>query len=199
MLVEEREREAEILTAALKGTGYDVLYETHPEQVVNRILDERPGILLLGLSMTREDGFRVLRQVKSDPEAKLIPVITIAPNGQADAYQGSIALGARDVIITPENMGDVQSRLARAYASARIRMIRARRATKEAALRRGVDRTAARASRPARERKRFAVSAPGQRRVKVAASAGARRVRPAAGRPGPTRTKRVVRRVRRPA
>ncbi len=198
MLVEEREREAEILTAALEGAGYDVLYETHPDLVVKRILDERPGILLLGLSMKREDGFRVLRQVKNDPEASLIPVITVAPNGQEDTYRGSIALGARDVITTPENMGDVQSRVARAYASARIRMIRARRAKKEAALRRGANKTATRTGgRPAGGRKRIAAPAPGRRRVRAAAPAGARRARPATAKTAAKRTKRVVRRVRR--
>ena len=199
LLVEEREREAEILTAALEGAGYDVQYETRPEFVLKRMLDEAPGILLLGLSMSRDDGFRVLRRIKSDPTARRIPVITIAPNGQADAYRGSIALGARDVIITPENMGDVQSRVARAYASARIRMNRARRAAQASAAKRDASRSAIRKNGAPEDGRKHAAAATPARRANSAPPDGARRARPAVVNPMEVKPTRGPNRIRRPA
>lgn len=61
----------------------------------------RPGLILLDLNMPRKDGREALREIKSHPELRRIPVVVLTTS-QADTDIGAIYdLGANSFITKP--------------------------------------------------------------------------------------------------
>ena len=61
----------------------------------------RPGLILLDLNMPRKDGREALREIKSNPELRKIPVVVLTTS-KADTDIGNIyALGANSFIAKP--------------------------------------------------------------------------------------------------
>jgi CheY-like chemotaxis protein len=63
----------------------------------------RPGLILLDLNMPRKDGREALREIKSNPEFRRIPVVVLSTS-QADTDIAQIYdLGANSFITKPVN------------------------------------------------------------------------------------------------
>ena len=61
----------------------------------------RPGLILLDLNMPRKDGREALREIKTDPELRRIPVVVLTTS-KADTDIGAIyELGANSFISKP--------------------------------------------------------------------------------------------------
>lgn len=60
-----------------------------------------PEILLLDLKMPRIDGWEVLRQVKSSPDLRLIPVIVFSSSARENDILRSYNLGANAYVVKP--------------------------------------------------------------------------------------------------
>ena len=61
----------------------------------------RPGLILLDLNMPKKDGREALREIKSDPDLRKIPVVVLTTS-KADADIGQIyELGANSFISKP--------------------------------------------------------------------------------------------------
>lgn len=60
-----------------------------------------PAVVLLDIKMPRLNGFEVLRQVKSDPGLKTIPVVMLTSSGENSDLLQSYELGANAYVIKP--------------------------------------------------------------------------------------------------
>ena len=60
-----------------------------------------PAVILLDLKMPRVDGIEVLRQVKSDPLLKLIPVVVLTSSREEQDLVTSYQLGVNAYIVKP--------------------------------------------------------------------------------------------------
>jgi CheY-like chemotaxis protein len=61
----------------------------------------RPGLILLDLNMPKKDGREVLREVKSDPSLRSIPVVVLTTSSQEEDILRSYDLGANSYITKP--------------------------------------------------------------------------------------------------
>ncbi|MEP1444987.1 MAG: response regulator [Paraglaciecola sp.] len=62
-----------------------------------------PGIILLDLNMPRKDGREALKELKSDPELKAIPVVILTTSKQEEDMAKGYGLGAASFITKPVN------------------------------------------------------------------------------------------------
>jgi CheY-like chemotaxis protein len=60
-----------------------------------------PGLILLDLKMPRVTGFDVLRWIRSDGAARLIPVIVLSSSALTDDVNRAYALGANAYMVKP--------------------------------------------------------------------------------------------------
>lgn len=60
-----------------------------------------PAVILLDLKMPRVDGLEVLRQIKSDPRLKLIPVVVMTSSREEQDLVASYALGVNAYVVKP--------------------------------------------------------------------------------------------------
>lgn len=61
----------------------------------------RPGLILLDLNMPRKDGRTVLKEIKSDPELRTIPVVVLTTSHADEDIYKSYDLGVNSYIVKP--------------------------------------------------------------------------------------------------
>lgn len=64
-------------------------------------LGAQPGVVLLDLKMPRVDGLEVLRQVKSDPDLRQIPVVMLTSSREERDLYTSYDLGVNAFVVKP--------------------------------------------------------------------------------------------------
>ena len=63
--------------------------------------DGQPAVVLLDLKMPKVDGLDVLRQIKSDPQLKMIPVVVLTSSREEQDLVRSYELGVNAYIVKP--------------------------------------------------------------------------------------------------
>ena len=61
----------------------------------------QPAVVLLDLKMPKVDGIEVLRQMKSDPQLKMIPVVVLTSSREEQDVVTSYELGVNAYIVKP--------------------------------------------------------------------------------------------------
>ena len=112
LLVEDSKHDVELTMVALEechlansvdvandgAEALDYLYRRGP--FANRP-GEMPVVVLLDLKMPKVDGMEVLRQMKSDPVLKLIPVVMLTSSREERDLMQSYKLGANAYVVKP--------------------------------------------------------------------------------------------------
>ncbi|MGZ4962154.1 MAG: response regulator [Limisphaerales bacterium] len=60
-----------------------------------------PAVILLDLKMPKVDGLEVLRQIKSDPQLKVIPVVVMTSSREEQDLVNSYQLGVNAYVVKP--------------------------------------------------------------------------------------------------
>jgi CheY-like chemotaxis protein len=63
--------------------------------------DGQPAVVLLDLKMPKMDGIEVLRQMKSDPQLKMVPVVVMTSSREEQDLVNSYQLGVNAYIVKP--------------------------------------------------------------------------------------------------
>lgn len=82
-----------------RENGFEVATETSGKKIISEIQRARPDIILLDIVMPSIDGFEILKQIKTDPAVKHIPIIMLTNLGQKEDIERGMKLGAADYII----------------------------------------------------------------------------------------------------
>jgi len=62
---------------------------------------EKPKVILLDIKMPKVDGIEVLRQIKSDPNTKTIPVVIMTSSKEEQDVFTSYNLGVNSYVVKP--------------------------------------------------------------------------------------------------
>ncbi len=60
-----------------------------------------PAVILLDLKMPRVDGLQVLKEIKGDPELRLIPIVVLTSSGEERDLVESYKLGVNAYVVKP--------------------------------------------------------------------------------------------------
>ena len=88
----------EIVALRDGAEALDYLYRRG--EYVNRP-EEQPAVILLDLKMPRVDGLEVLRQIKGDPQLKMIPVVMMTSSREDQDLVNSYRLGVNAYVVKP--------------------------------------------------------------------------------------------------
>jgi two-component system, response regulator len=120
LLVEDNPSDAELTLHALKkckvanhilhvrdgAEALEFLFRRGEHSARGR--EDRPMLVLLDLKLPKVDGLQVLKQIKSDPRTKAIPVILLTSSKEESDMAAGYQLGVNSYIQKPVNFGEFQ-------------------------------------------------------------------------------------------
>ena len=112
LLVEDSPHDAEMTLAALAeyNLANDVVVARDGVEALDYLYRRaefatrapgHPVVVFLDLKMPRIDGLEVLRQIKSDPDLKHVPVVMVTSSREEQDLVRSYALGANAYVVKP--------------------------------------------------------------------------------------------------
>lgn len=108
-----------MLSLILERHGYEVVEVASGREVLTRVGETRPDVILLELLLADIDGFTVLKWLKQNSETQHIPVIVVTALGDPGSQRESKALGAAAHITKPSASGQIEAAVAAALAANR--------------------------------------------------------------------------------
>lgn len=120
LLVEDDLRLAELVSRYLESNGFTVAIVSRGDEVVARVEDDPPDLVILDLGLPGEDGLNVCRQLRPSYPSPIL--ILTARDSDIDHVLG-LELGADDYVIKPVEprvlLARINALLRRSRASAR--------------------------------------------------------------------------------
>ncbi len=101
LIAEDNAEQRSLLASVLRGAGYRVVEAADGEEAVALVRSERPGLVLMDVTMPRTSGWNAVRVLKGDPETSRVPIIVITGLVGSWDRDASIAAGADDHIAKP--------------------------------------------------------------------------------------------------
>jgi CheY-like chemotaxis protein len=102
VLLAEDEPDVQLIARlSLKKAGLTVVTANNGIEVLERVGEERPDVILLDWMMPDMDGFETCKRLKGDPATKDIPVIFLTAKVQETEVAKALALGAIGCIGKP--------------------------------------------------------------------------------------------------
>src|SRR5213075_3509471 len=99
------------LSWILKENGYDVVTAPGGEDLIGKLEEERPNLLLLDIMMPKVDGLQLLAKMKADDRFRDVPVLMISSMPPEEATVKSLGLGAADFISKPFRVRELLARV----------------------------------------------------------------------------------------
>jgi CheY-like chemotaxis protein len=112
LLAEDNPNDVELTITALKEAriANEVVVTGDGEQALNYLLRRgpyagramrQPAVILLDLKMPKVDGREVLKQIRQDPELRLIPVVVLTSSREERDLLESYDKGANSYVVKP--------------------------------------------------------------------------------------------------
>jgi signal transduction histidine kinase/CheY-like chemotaxis protein len=98
LVVEDEKQASELLALYLEEAGYQVVCAFDGVEAIEKAKELKPSIITLDIILPKKEGLDVLRELKSLPETKDIPVIIISI---VENNELGLSLGAADYLIKP--------------------------------------------------------------------------------------------------
>jgi signal transduction histidine kinase/DNA-binding response OmpR family regulator len=110
LVIDDDPNALDLLGRTLGGAGYRVVTASDGQEALRLAKTLRPSAITLDVIMPGMDGWAVLRELKTDPETRDIPVIMVTMTDDRDM---GLALGATEFLTKPIERDQLVSLLAR--------------------------------------------------------------------------------------
>jgi two-component system cell cycle response regulator DivK len=101
----------ELIREVLEDSGQRVLEAENGEDAIEKIISERPDIVLLDIQMPVFDGYEVLRRIRSDPRFGEIPFIALTAYAMKEDRKKALASGFSAYITKPIDAASLRARI----------------------------------------------------------------------------------------
>lgn len=86
----------------LSLAGFEFIEATNGVEGLNKIIFEKPDLVLLDLILPRKNGLDVLIEMRKNPKLKDIPVIVLSVLGQESDIKRAFSLGSQEYLVKSE-------------------------------------------------------------------------------------------------
>jgi DNA-binding response OmpR family regulator len=99
LLIEDDKFLRRVLEKKLSAEGFELVSVLDGEEALEKIISDKPDIILLDIILPKRSGFLVLENIKKDPELKRVPVLIISNLGQEEDIKKGLSLGAIEYFV----------------------------------------------------------------------------------------------------
>ncbi|MFC1751652.1 PleD family two-component system response regulator [Patescibacteria group bacterium] len=86
----------------LDKLGFTYSEATNGVEGLNKVLYEKPDLVLLDVVLPIKNGFELLREMKEKKETKKIPVVILSNLGSENNIKTGLSLGAEEYLVKTE-------------------------------------------------------------------------------------------------
>ena len=101
LLVDDEPDNVELIADTLEFMGMEVKTAKHGEQGLAILKEFTPDLILLDLSMPVMDGWKMHKQLKSDPKTQHIPVVALTAHAMAGDKERALGAGFDGYVSKP--------------------------------------------------------------------------------------------------
>lgn len=101
LLIEDNEMNRNMLSRRLERKGYQVLLAVDGQNGMVLARAESPDLILMDMSLPVLDGWEASRQLKADPQTRLVPIIALTAHAMAGDRERAIEAGCDDYDTKP--------------------------------------------------------------------------------------------------
>ena len=102
LMIEEDKFLRKIYRDKFSRLDFDFFEATTGEEGLNKVIYEKPDIVILDLMLPKKNGFDVLIDIKRNKNTQAIPVFILSNLGQESDKKRGISLGADDYLVKTE-------------------------------------------------------------------------------------------------
>ena len=113
LLADDIELNLVMLRKMLSRYNFNVVTASNGREVLEKIAESKPALLLLDLMMPVLNGYEVISKVRDNPEYSSMRIVVMSALNTNDSIGRSLSLGANDFIAKPilmERLYDTVSR-----------------------------------------------------------------------------------------
>ncbi len=102
LMIEEDHFLRKIYKNKLTLAGFDFIEAINGEEGLNKVMAEKPDVVLLDVILPIKNGFDVLMEIRKNNITKNIPVVILSNLAQESDIKRGLSLGAQDYLVKPE-------------------------------------------------------------------------------------------------
>jgi len=107
MVVDDNRDSRELVVKVLKTKGYQMVEASDGEEALEKVIIEKPDLILLDISIPKIDGFEVCRRIKSQEDFKSIPVVALTAHAMKGDREKTLGVGFEGYISKPINIREL--------------------------------------------------------------------------------------------
>lgn len=101
MIVDDAQADLKLMASILTTAGYDVVAYADGDEIEDRLVTERPDVLLLDVVMPKRNGYELLRRLKKDERTRGTPVVLVTCRDQDSDRLWGKRQGADEYVTKP--------------------------------------------------------------------------------------------------
>jgi CheY-like chemotaxis protein len=101
MIVDDAQADLEMMASILTTAGHAVVAYADGDEIEDRLVTERPDVLLLDIVMPKRNGYELLRRLKKDERTRGTPVVLVTCRDQDSDRLWAKRQGADEYVTKP--------------------------------------------------------------------------------------------------
>ena len=112
LVVEDVDMNRELIVQLLEDK-YQVIEAVNGQEGIELAERERPGIILMDLSLPVMDGWEATRRLKANGDLRSIPVIALTAHAMKGDREKALATGCDDYLVKPLDEDELLAKIAK--------------------------------------------------------------------------------------
>ena len=111
LVVDDNRDGRELVVKVLKSRGYQIVEAIDGEEALDKVLSERPDLILMDISIPKIDGHEVTRRLKANEDLREIPIIALTAHAMKGDREKALSAGCNGYIPKPINVRELPSQI----------------------------------------------------------------------------------------
>jgi two-component system cell cycle response regulator DivK len=111
LVVDDNQDSRELVMKILGRKNYSLLEARDGEEALNKIIAEKPDLILMDISMPKMDGFEVTRIVRTMADRKDVPIVALTAHAMKGDCEKALAAGCTGYITKPINIREFHEQI----------------------------------------------------------------------------------------